>query len=610
MKKHLLVSAIFVILIIAITFPLILNLNTCIPAFFSTDEPQGVLWNSWRIQHSFQNKIPLRHTSLTSYPYGVSLYSSGYVPYSGVGLFYFLSFFTSPALTWNIQILLNLFFTAFFLYLLIFFLTKNQLASVFSGIVFSFSPQHFARIWQHWGLTYWQWIPLILLASALLKEKISRKRAILFFLSIIFLFSFDFSIMYFGGMSLGLFLIYVLLYNWKSKFFKNSRALKRDAKYIKKVFILGLLALILLFPQFYPIIRNYFSPPLDIGASGYNPYLRPLEDLFTQSAKPLSYFLPSTEHPIFGGFTQNFIGSFLWGTSVTEHQLYLGWVGIILSFIAFRYWRKKRKEKDQTFLQSDENFYIGFFIFLALAAWLMSQPPWWNILGFKVYLPSFFLYKILPMYRAYGRFGIIVMLSVACLAGFGLKILLERQKSRRRRMVLGVFICILALFEFWNWPPFKVLDVSKAPEVYSWIKDQPGDFAIAEYPLDADGPHEMYRFYQIFHHKPIINATLPGTYANRIAKTMLKLSQYEVAQELKWMGVKYVFVHKNQYLTTDLQEDADELKKIPKNKGLKFVRSFSPEACPDDTLCSWKSGPIDVYEVIASPLKPTEERIK
>ena len=155
---------------------------------------------------------------------------------------------------------------------------------------------------------------------------------------------------------------------------------------------------------------------------------------------------------------------------------------------------KVKKFQKNDFLFHEGDFYIGFFIFLAVVAWLFSQPPWWKFGPIKIYMPSFFMYKILPMFRAYCRFGIVVMLAVAVLAGYGLKFILERFKTQKAKIAITCLFAGLVLFEFWNWPPYKVIDVSKVPPVYYWLKEQPGDFVIAEYPLDADSPNEMYKF--------------------------------------------------------------------------------------------------------------------
>jgi len=600
MKKNILIFIVFILLIVIVTFPLVFKITTHIPGFFSTDEIFGSLWNSWRIKYSIENNFPLRHTPLIAHPFGLDLYFPGYNSYIWTGLTYLLSELTTPTFTWSSQILLNIFLSASFTYLLILYLTRNRLASFFGGLVFSFCPYQFMRVWQHLGLTYNQWIPLCLLTAVLLKERGQRKYSLLFLISLLLLLSFDFVIMYLETIALLSFFIYLIFYHWRVKIFRDKYILKEDFMFIKKIIFAGLITAIILSPQFFPIIKNRLELSSTTPASAHNPYHRPFEDLFTQSAKPLSYFLPAAVHPIFGKFTEQFIGSRLYGISFTEHTLYLGWIPLILAFIAFRKWRKRRQSS-----VINEDFYMGFFIFLAIVAWFFSQPPWWKFGPIKIFMPSFFIYKILPMYRAYCRFGIVVMLAVAVLAGFGLKFILERFKTKRAKIAITAFFCGLVLFEFWNYPPFKVIDVSKVPQVYYWLKEEPGDFVIAEYPLDSDSPNEMYKFYQTKHEKKIINGTIPGTYANKVANTITKLSDLNTAGRLKWMGVKYVLVHKDDYLKTELVEQIEELDKISNNPGLKFIKSFSTQECPrKDIMCVQKTGPIDVYEVVAEPIAP------
>lgn len=252
-----------------------------------------------------------------------------------------------------------------------------------------------------------------------------------------------------------------------------------------------------------------------------------------------------------------------------------------------------------------EHFYIGFFIFLAILAWFFSQPPWWKIGQVKIYMPSFFMYKVLPMFRAYCRFGIVVILAVAVLAGFGLKIILEKFKKRMLKITVAFLFYGLVLFEFWNYPPFKVIDLSKVPQVYYWLKERSGNPVVAEYPLDIIGPNEMYKFYQTEHNKRIINGTLPGSYAHKVSTTITKLSDPDTTSILKLMTVKYVIVHKDEYLKTESVEDKEELNRIRRNPKLKLVKTFDAQECPQrDVMCTQNSGPIDVYEVIAEPKKP------
>ncbi|MBU4346284.1 MAG: YfhO family protein, partial [Candidatus Omnitrophica bacterium] len=538
--------------------------------------------------------------------------ASGFTTYLWSGILFCLSVFTTPILTYNLQVVSNFLLSAFITYLLVAYLTKNRLSAIFSGIIFAFCPYQLMRAWQHFGLTYNEWIPLSLLAAVLLKDKPDKTKKIFFLISIVLLFSFDYTITYLGVITLIVFCVYILFYNWRIKFFKQKSLLVSDLMYLKRLIILGFISFIILLPQFFPIIKNLFGPASGALASDFNLYHRPFEHLFDMAAKPLSYFLPAAVHPVLGKFTEQFIGSSLYGLSFTEHTLYLGWTPLILSFIAFRRWRRRRKQYQRQFPKSEdspfrEDFYIGFFILLAIVAWLFSQAPWWNLGPIKIYMPSFFMYKILPMFRAYCRFGIVVMFAIALLAGFGLKFILEKFKSRRTKIIITSLFCGLVLFEFWNWPPYKVIDVSKVPAVYYWLKGQAENFVIAEYPLDTSSPSEKYKFYQTTHEKKIINFTIPGTYAHELAKSLTRLSDPYTAGVLKWLGVKYALVHRGDYLKTELIDEIEELKRIPKNRGLKLIKSFSAEDCSQNIRCTRETGPIDVYEVAALPIKPKIE---
>ena len=494
---------------------------------------------------------------------------------------------------WNFEILSGFILSAFFVYLTVLYVLKERTCAFFAGIIFAFCPYHFVRAWQHIGFSHTEWLALFVFSILRLKNNINKWNIIFSFLALYLVFSFDLYYAYFSLVIALVFIIYMLL-----------RERNKSFKLIFWVIIVSLTNLAILTNSLIPLMGNIKK----VATPGAWGFVRPFDDLFSQSVKYLSYFLPATVHPFFGKFTENFIGTEWYGDSLTEHTLYLGWVPLVLAFVAFRRWRRNRKTLTairEPRITDKESFYIGFFVFLAFAAWLFSQPPWWDIFGFKFYMPSFFMYKILPMFRAYCRFGIVVMLAVAVLAGFGLKFILERFKPGKTRLAVTALFCGLVLFEFWNWPPYKVIDLSKVPAVYYWLKEEPKDTVIADYPLDADSPSELYKFFQTVHEKKIINGTIPGTYANKVAQEIRRLSEPKTASILKWMGVKYAVVHKDDYLKTDLVEDKEDMENIPRNQGLKLVKSFPPQECPDpNIMCVQKTGPIDVYEVTAEAIAP------
>jgi hypothetical protein len=597
MKKYTLaltIAILFCCLYAAMSYPLFSRITTCIPGFFSSDESFGVLWDSWRIKHSFINGGSFFKTDYISYPFGIDFYSGQPVSYLWLLMKSIFAIAFTPALSYNLIVIVNFLLTAFFTYVLVFHASGNRSGALFSGIAMGFCPYMFVRSWQHIGETFHWATSLFLLSLFLLRDRKTFKVRLLVVLSLI-LTTINFNEIYYASVIFATLLFYLAI-RWK-----------KNKDYIFEILRTISFSLLFLIPEFFLIFKNVLQHKNNLP-SAQNIYLRPFEDLFTQSARPLSYFLPSVAHPFFGKFTDSFVGTQLYGMSFTEHTLYLGWIPLILAFIAVKHWRRPKPKASTRPPQDEERFYIGFFGLLTLVAWLFSQPPWWQIGQFKIFMPPFFMYKILPMFRAYCRFGIVVMLAVAVLAGFGLKFLMERFHRRVARIAFSALLCGLLLFEFWNWPPFKVIDVSGFPAVYTWLKGMPQDSVIAEYPLDANGINEMYKFYQAWHEHKSINATIPGWYANKVARAMVSLSGPRTAGVLKWMGVRYVLVHKDGYLKTGLVEDIEEMNKIPGTPGLKPVKSFPAEECPDQNIrCIKETGPIDVYEVEAAPVKPTIE---
>lgn len=601
---------VFFALFSVFTFPLVLNLNRMIPGFFSTDEPFSTLWDSWRIKYSFAHGLDMKSTNFVAFPSGVVLYDTGFMPpIIWLKWLQLLSILFSPVVSYNLQIVSNSLLTFIFMFVLGRYLFNNNYSSFFAAIIFSFSPAVTIRTWQHIGLTYTQWLVLCLVGLFMLHRKINVFNLIFMCIAFILVSSFDWPFLLMSAIAVLLFIFCQVSYRDKKSGFLPDYY---GVKFAVAVLFAWFLSLAVLFRQFYPLIKHIFLKSSSFMAthnlpSAWNSYRRPFEDLFVQSARPLSYFLPAAAHPIFGKFTQQFLGSSLYGTSFTEHTLYLGWVPLILAFVAFRKWRRDNKKRLQCQHEtntdnSGQNFHIRFFVLLAVVTWLFSQPPWWQIGAVKIYMPSFFMYKILPMFRAYCRFGIMLMLAVAVLAGFGLDFILGSFKKERAKIALAVLACGLVLFEFWNYPPFKVIDISRVPAVYYWLKANQEEFAVAEYPMDIVGPNELYKLCQITHGKKIINGTIPGTYAHGLAKCIYKLSSRDTPAVLKWMGVKFAIVHRSDYLKTELVTDKEDLDAIPDNPGLKLIRSFPSQECPEQGIrCIQETGPIDVYEVIAQP---------
>jgi hypothetical protein len=94
---------------------------------------------------------------------------------------------------------------------------------------------------------------------------------------------------------------------------------------------------------------------------------------------------------------------------------------------------------------------------VASAALLCSLSPERNIGGFTFVRPSAFLYEMAPMFRAYARFGVVVGLMTALLAGAGASYLWHSPSRTLRRM--AVVLVALAAVEFAPFPPWRFREV-------------------------------------------------------------------------------------------------------------------------------------------------------
>ena len=208
--------------------------------------------------------------------------------------------------------------------------------------------------------------------------------------------------------------------------------------------------------------------------------------------------------------------------------------------------------------------------------------------------PSFFMYKLFPMVRNYARFGIIVMLSISVLAGIGLKHILERMKTRWKKVAFTTLAVSIIFFEFAHLPDFQFRDVVRdVPPEYVWLSKQSGDFSIVEYPLlKGNAIDNRYLFYQRIHRKKMINGAWIGTPAYKFKQKIRRIQDPQTPGILSYLEAKYVIIHKDELLKSEDLDIIGVMPDLSKQSGLRVVTRFED---------------VDVYEVIAKPIKPKFE---
>lgn len=188
-------------------------------------------------------------------------------------------------------------------------------------------------------------------------------------------------------------------------------------------------------------------------------------------------------------------------------------------------------------------------LLLGAAALVWAMPPTLAIGGITVRFPASFVGEFTTTWRIYGRFGLIVGLSVCVLAGLGLAQLRSTPRVAVRTAVL-VFAALVVFLDV-RAAHFGITVFTPEPPIYASLRAQPPG-AVAEYPLlpSTAGPYDqLYR--QDFHHRRLLNGYDPGTAAERRALTLTRLDD-RTAQRLAALRIRYVLLQRNRAVPAGL----------------------------------------------------------
>jgi hypothetical protein len=525
--KEIFVIVVFFILAVSFTCPLIFCFSKSIYGFSDfKGDPLGTMWWIWWYGHAWTNSLDANFVQIVGCPFGLSLKGLPIAPLLNYPIVLLNLVMQNEIITYNLVTLFGIFFTSVCAFLLIRYLTGSGVAGFLGGLIFGFCPNQIMHAAQHMGFVLNFWIILYVFSLFKLKDIFCLKNILFCILSGVGTVLTNYYYGYFVLIFTGSFLLY-----WYN-------ALKIKMKYILIAFAAILLLCI-------PFVL-YFLVKKNPGV----PLSQPIGDLFKYSAHWYDYFLPSEFHPFFG-----FLAAKL-NRHYFERSLYLGFVPLLLAvWGCIKGW-------------SNNN--IRFIAITGIVFFIITLSPVFNVFGLKIPNLSYFLFKILPMFRVYARIGIFVILSVAVLAGYGLKTILDSLKGRWTRGCV-VFLCSgIVIFEFINFPPFHNIDLSKTPEVYTWLKNEPSDVVVAEYPLvrNIEAKHSEYLFYQRIHKKALVNGASEGTIGDAFRKEVQYLYFEETGKLLAYLGADYIIVHKDSYSVEDLL-------RIKDSKGLTVAKEFS-----------------------------------
>jgi hypothetical protein len=167
--------------------------------------------------------------------------------------------------------------------------------------------------------------------------------------------------------------------------------------------------------------------------------------------------VPPVAHPLLGETARR-----IWTASgvtvgLLEQQVSLGWSVIVLGAIAIAAARADRPS------------IAPILAIVAGVALVCSLSPERTLFGVTMARPSALLYPIVPMFRSYARFGVIVQLMAALLAGLGAARLLAMRTRAARAVCAG--LVLLAIAEYAVWPPALSRDVLPTA-AHRWVMRQ------------------------------------------------------------------------------------------------------------------------------------------
>jgi hypothetical protein len=554
-RVHLLVLAGYTLLTLLLTYPIPLRLFTDVPG--GGDAWQHI-WNLWWVKQALLNlHTNPYHTDLLYYPQGVDLYFHTLVLTAGlIGIPLQLLGFNLIA-TYNLILLMSFVLAGYGTFLLCRYLVGNVWASFVGGIVFTFSPYHFAHLFGHMNLASLQWIPFyaLLLLKALDAPALPQSdgifptfRALLYAAGAGALLAVNAYTDWLYALFLALFTILALAWRLLAP---SERAAFRERGV---GWSQGLARLALGAGVFLLLVSPILFPTIAEAQKGYAQ--QPPRETLVYSSDAILAFTPSELHPIWGRDIQlwiNNIGPYLPLKNASERVVFIGYT--VLALAAFAAWKRRRERS------------VRFWAFIAIASWLLSLGPvlqffgkdHFTAFGVSVPLPYLLLYK-LPMFsimRTPARLTVLTMLALGVLVAFALARFLSTTRIRSPRYyALAALIPVLILFEYLA-VPFPTVPPGWNVPIYAQIAQEPGNFAVLELPMRPMGD---YMAYQTIHGKPII-----GGYLSRQPPYPLldQVPQLNVLQdsvpassdalhviadgkginELRSLGVRYIIVH-------------------------------------------------------------------
>lgn len=381
-------------------------------------------------------------------PLRTSLYSQPVTDVPGA----LLARLSGPVAAYNWLVLLTFPLSAVSAYLLARYLTLSPIAAGLAALAFAFSPFHLAHAAYHPHVAQTQWIPLYLLALFHCLDRTTAGAIALLVAATVAVTLSNF----YGGLIAAVITPIALAAYWFGSSASGARSLRRLVITVSSLAVLAAGGV---------AYASYAA-----GAVVANPaaFAFARHDLFRYSSKWWSYLVPPVEHPLLGAMALRIWDGAGVREGLLEQQVSLGIGLLALAAIGALGWFSRDRERPSATR-------VPILVIIAVAALICSLSPERTIGGVTFVRPSGWLYNLMPMFRSYARFGVVVQLMTALLAGIGLDRL--RWAGTRRGQLAALALVVLAAGEYGVNPSAMSRDVLPTT-AHRWVAQHGHDWRV------------------------------------------------------------------------------------------------------------------------------------
>jgi hypothetical protein len=610
----------YLVLTLIMTFPLVTEFTTAIPGD-GFDGWQNY-WNLWWVKKALLDlgTNPF-FCDYVYYPTGASLYFHTLNIFNGLLTVPIQAIF-GLTVAYNFVVVFSFVVGGYGTYLLVYQLgagsssrsLQGKLAAFVAGLVFAFSPYHFAHLLGHMQLVSLEWLPFYVLftVKALDRSQIApagfaiqrpggglqirreQKRDLLnlkrmccwlahswpaaVFLVLTFLCEWGYYVMYLAMFTL----LYAGYVTWKEH--SSSHSLRgRIWEPAARAGLIWLLFIVLVSP---------ILVPMAVEAIKTTEYLTPsFEQSLSLSADLLAFFTPNEMHPLWGDWARAWSERFT--TTTSERMVFAGYTSLALGALAL--W--KRRQRAGFWALS-----LLIFFILALGPVLHAGGQSVTVLGITIPLPYIVLYRFLPfvrLSRSISRFDVMVMLNLAVLVGLGVGWLGGWRGRRLGSWGVGGVAGALICFEFLA-IPYPMTEV-EVPSFYRQVAQEPGDFVLMELPMNWDRPIHMFN--QTYHNKKVIAAYFGKPNPLSVVEKTPVLQHFRylgpdiIAQDISEIGTSVLASFNVRYVILDLYQMPIENEEWRMENGEREVTLHLTEEVFGDTAPFYRDERLIVYRV-------------